>query len=241
MQNPEELAQEALNFLELAQKFEEEKNAEQAISNYQRAVEYLKQSGYLMHRINEIYKRIEDLKNFLKQERLYQQTQTKSQVEQLQDQAFALLEGAKKLESDGFFEDAIQQYISAINLLNQSGWSETQLENLKLKIKDLSDTLKKEQDIHQSQRKELSPPEEYLQKIEDRKPEVVGMFGETASREKAESVARYRSRKKKEEETQNHAFAHIDKAKEFEKERKFDKAIMNYERAIECNKSMALS
>ena len=54
MQNPEELAQEALNFLELAQKFEEEKNAEQAISNYQRAVEYLKQSGYLMHRINDI-------------------------------------------------------------------------------------------------------------------------------------------------------------------------------------------
>jgi len=107
MQNPEELAQEALKFLELAQKFEEEKNAEQAISNYQRAVEYLKQSGYLMHRINEIYKRIEDLKNFLKQERLYQQAQTKSQVEQLQDQAFALLEGAKKLESDGFFEDAI--------------------------------------------------------------------------------------------------------------------------------------
>jgi len=238
MQNPEELAQEALKFLELAQKFEAEKNAEQAISNYQRAVEYLKQSGYLMHRINDIYERIEELKNFLKQEKMYQQTQIISQVEQLQDQAFALLEGAKKLESDGFFEDAIQQYISAINLLNQSGWSETQLENLRLKIKDLSDILKKEQVIHQRQQKELTPPEEYLQKIEDRKPEVVGMFGETASREKSESIARYRSRKMQEEETQNHAFAHIDKAKEFEKERKFDKAIMNYESAIELLNSI---
>ena len=143
MQNPEELAQEALQFLELAQKFEEEKNAEEAISNYQKAVEFLKISGYLMHRINDIYERIEELKDFIKQKRLYQQTQIKTQVEQLQDQAFALLEGAKKLESDGFFEDAIQQYISAINLLNQSGWSETQLENLRLKIKDLSDTLKR--------------------------------------------------------------------------------------------------
>lgn len=238
MQNPEDLAQEALEFLEIAQKFEEEKNAEEAISNYQKAVEFLKKSGYLMHRINDIYERIEELKDFIKQKRLYQQTQIKTQVEQLQDQAFALLEGAKKLESDGFFEDSIQQYISAINFLNQSGWSETQLENLRLKIKDLSDTLKKEQAIPQRQQKELTPPEVYLQKIEDRKPEVVGMFGETASREKAESIARYRSRKMQEEETQNHAFAHIDKAKEFEKERKFDKAIMSYESAIDLLNSI---
>ncbi|MFX1345676.1 MAG: hypothetical protein ACFFAI_11250, partial [Promethearchaeota archaeon] len=238
MQNPEELAQEALNFLELAQKFEEEKNAEKAISNYERAVEYLKKSGYLKHRIDEIYERIEELKNFLKQETLYQQAQIKSQMEHLQDQAFALLEGAKKLESDGFFEDAIQQYNSVINLLNQSGWSETQLENLKLKIKELSNTLRKEQTIQQSQTQDLSPPDEYLQKIEDRKPEVVGMFGESASREKAESIARYRSRKKQEEEIQNHAFSHIDKAKEFEKERKFDNAIMNYESAIELLNSI---
>ncbi len=238
MQNPEDLAQEALNFLIRAQKFEEEQKAEQAISNYERAVEYLKQSGYLEHRINEIYERIEELKKFLRNERLYQQAQTKSQIEQLQDQAFALLEGAKKLESDGFFEDAIQQYNSVINLLNQSGWSESQLENLKLKIKDLSDTLRKEQTIQQSQTQELSPSEEYLQKIEDRKPELVSMFGKTASKEKAESIARYRARKKQEEETQNHAFSHIDKAKEFEKERKFDKAIMNYESAIELLNSI---
>lgn len=233
MQNPEELAQEALKYLELAQKYEEEKNAEDAISNYQIAVDYLKQSGYLMHRINEIYDRVEMLKNFLKQDKLYQQTQIKSQIVQLQDQAFALLEGAKKLESEGFFEDAIQQYISAINLLNQSGWSETQLENLKLKIKELSNTLRKEQTLQQRKQQELTPPEEFLQKIEDRKPEIVGMFGETAGREKAESIARYRTRKKQEEETQNHAFSHIDKAKIFENERKFDRAILNYERAIE--------
>ncbi|MHA2038575.1 MAG: hypothetical protein ACW98X_19245, partial [Promethearchaeota archaeon] len=118
MQNPEELAQEAIKSLELAQKFEEEKNIQQAISNYEKAVEFLKQSGYLMHRISDIYKRIEELKDSLKKERIYQQAQIKTQVEQLQDQAFALLEGAKKLETDGFFEEANQQYLSAINLLS---------------------------------------------------------------------------------------------------------------------------
>ena len=104
MQNPEELAQEALKYLEIAQKFEEEQKAEEAILNYEMAVDYLKQSGFLMHRVNEIYQRVEELKDFLKQDKLYQHTQMKAQVEQLQDQAFALLEGAKKLESDGFFE-----------------------------------------------------------------------------------------------------------------------------------------
>ncbi|MHA2393150.1 MAG: hypothetical protein ACXAEX_14515, partial [Promethearchaeota archaeon] len=233
MQNQEELAQEALKFLEIAQKHEEEKNAEKAISNYQKAAEFLKQSGYLMHRINDIYERIEELRKFLKQEQIYQQTQTKTQIEQLQDQAFAILEGAKKLEFDGFFEDAIKQYYSATKLLHQSGWSEAQLENLRLKIKDLTDTLRKVKSDQKGIERELSAPDQYLQEIEEIKPEVVGMFGQKSNAERADSISKYRERKKKEEEIQTHAFSHIDKAKKFEKEKKFDNAISNYERAIE--------
>ncbi|MFW9824511.1 MAG: hypothetical protein ACFFE4_16325, partial [Candidatus Thorarchaeota archaeon] len=111
MLNPEELAQEAIKSLELAHKFEEEKDIPQAISSYEKAVEFLKQSGYLIHRINEIYQRMEELKDYLKKEEIYQQTQIKAQAEQLQDQAFAILEGAKKLEFDGFFEEANKQYL----------------------------------------------------------------------------------------------------------------------------------
>jgi tetratricopeptide (TPR) repeat protein len=233
MQNPEKLAQEAIKSLELAQKFEEEKNIQQAILNYEKAVDFLKQSGYLMHRINDIYERVQELKDSLKKEKIYQQAQIQTQVAQLQDQAFALLEGANKLEHDGFFEEANQQYLSAINLLSQSGWSETQLENIKLKIKNINDILRKEQEIQQAPEQELRPSEEYLRRIEDIKPEVVDMFGQKSSVEKAASIARYRTRKKEEEEKQDHAFAHIDKAKAFEKERKFDQAIMNYEKAIE--------
>ena len=87
MQNPEELAQEALKLLEIAQNFEEEKNIEEAISNYQKAADLLKQSGFLMHRVQEIYDRIGELNEFIKQEARYQQTQVKAQIEQLQDQA----------------------------------------------------------------------------------------------------------------------------------------------------------
>ncbi|MHA2336216.1 MAG: hypothetical protein ACXACX_02885, partial [Candidatus Hodarchaeales archaeon] len=238
MQNPEELAQEAIKSLELAQKFEEEKNIQQAISNYEKAVEFLKQSGYLMHRISDIYKRIEELKDSLKKERIYQQAQIKTQVEQLQDQAFALLEGAKKLETDGFFEEANQQYLSAINLLSQSGWSETQLESIKIKIKNLNDILRKEQKTQHIPEQELRPSAEYLKRLDESKPETVDMFGQKSSAEKATSIARYRARKQQEEEKQNHAFTHIDKAKSFEKEKKFDQAIMNYERAIELLNSI---
>ena len=81
MQNPEELAQKAIISLELAQKFEEEKKIQQAISNYEKAGEFLKQSGYLMHRINDIYERIDEMKNSFKKEKIYQQSQIKTQVE----------------------------------------------------------------------------------------------------------------------------------------------------------------
>ena len=238
LQNSEELAREAIKFLELAQKFEEEKNAEKAISHYQKAAEFLKQSGFLMHRIKDVYGRIEALNNYLKQDQLIQHTQEQTKVEKLQDQAFALLEGAKKFEFEGFLEDAIQQYMSAITLLIQSGWSEVSLENLKLKIKNLTDDIKRQKLMQQDQQKELELSEEYTQTLLEKKSQVAGFFGEKASADKVKSIEKFRAQKKLEEDLQNQAFDLIDKAKMFEKEKKFENAIMNYERAIELLNSI---
>ena len=238
MQNPEALAQEALKLLEIAQKFEGEKNIEEAISNYQRAADFLKQSGFLMHRIQEIYDRIGELKDFIQKETLYQRTQTKAQIEQLQDQAFTLLEGAKKLEFDGFFEDSIQQYLSAINLLADAGWTESQLENLKSKINKLARESEQQKYDQQYQRQETELKKEVRQIVPDEKPQVVGMFGQKSSVEKAEILEKFRTKKQHEENIQDEAFAHIDAAKMFEKDRKFDNAIMNYERAVELLNSI---
>ncbi|MFX1420492.1 MAG: hypothetical protein ACFE9N_16425, partial [Promethearchaeota archaeon] len=233
MQNPEDLAQEALKFLEIAQKFEEEKKVEEAISFYQKAADFLKQSGFLMHRIQEIYDRISELKEFTQKEILYQRTQVLTQIEQLQDQAFTLLDGAKKLEFDGLIEDAIQQYLSAINLLIDAGWSGTQLENLKLKINNLTKDLKQQKSTQQIQKEEIKMEQDVPQIVKEEKPQVVGMFGQKSTVEKAEVIEKFKQKKKHEDDIQNEAFAHIDAAKMFEKDRRFENAIMNYERAIE--------
>ena len=85
----EELAQEALKYLNLAQKFENEKNLEKAVESYELAAEYLKNSGFLMDKIGDIFSRIEELKDFAKQEIIYSQASAKNQLEQLQEQAFS--------------------------------------------------------------------------------------------------------------------------------------------------------
>ena len=238
MQNPDELAQEALKFLELAQNFEEKKNAEKAISHYQKAAEYLKQSGILTHRIKDIYERIEELKNFLKHEKLYERTQIQTQIEQVQDQAFSLLEGAKELESNGLYEDAIQQYMAAINLLAQSGWSEVQLENLRVKIKNITDNVKQRKEVQLRQQQEIISSEQISQQRVEQSPQIVGMFGEKTTPEKAEAITKYREQKRRKEEVQNEAFSLIDKAKIFEKEKRFDNAINNYKEAVQLLNSI---
>ena len=48
MDGNEEFAQEALKYLNLAQKFENEKNFEKAVESYELAADYLKNSGFLI-------------------------------------------------------------------------------------------------------------------------------------------------------------------------------------------------
>ena len=232
LENTEDLAKEALKFLELAQKLEEEKDLEKSISYYQKAADFLKRSGFLMHRLSDIYERINDLNKYIKQDQLLQRVQVQSDVEKLQDEAFSLLEGAKKLEFEDFFDDAIAQYKSSITLLIQSGWTEAQLENLQIKVKNLRDKIEQQRLIKdRTQKKETV-------ELKDDIPQVVGSFGKKSSVDKAKSITQFRVMKKHEEDLQNQAFAHIDKAKSFEKQKNFDTAIMNYERAIELLNSI---
>ena len=119
MQRRMDLAQSALKFLEVAERFEETKNWDKALENYEKAVEDLKQSGYLTERLSDLYSRIADIKNYINQKKRIQFTQATDEKEQLQEQAFAILDGAKKLEEEGFFDDSVKQYLSAISILVQ--------------------------------------------------------------------------------------------------------------------------
>jgi tetratricopeptide (TPR) repeat protein len=229
MEGNEELAQEALRYLSLAQKFENEKDLEKAVESYELAASYLKNSGFLIDKISDIYSRIEELKDFAKQEMIYDQTSAKNQLEQLQDQAFSLLDGAQKLEADGFLEDAIEQYKAAIKLLIQTGWSETQLSNLQSKLMTLSDNLKHHRAVTKAQIGEVQE-KEYLQK--EIEPQIVSAFGVTKSAAKTEELKKLRETKQREQEIQNEAFQFIDNAKFFETDKNFDKAIENYQNAV---------
>lgn len=231
----EELAQEALKYLNLAQKFESEKNLEKAVESYELAASYLKNSGFLMEKISDIYSRIEELKDFAKQEMMYDQASAKNQLEQLQEQAFSLLDGAQKLERDGLLENAIEQYKAAIKLLIQTGWSEAQLSNLQSKLMILSENLKR----HKAETKaKIGEVQEQDMIPKEIRPQVVSAFGEKKSVIKAEELRKFKEMKQREQEIQNNAFKFIDNAKFFENDKNFEKAIENYENAVQLLNSI---
>jgi tetratricopeptide (TPR) repeat protein len=117
----EELAQKAMEFLDSAERFEESKEWYKAIEHYQKAAEYLQQSGYLTHRIEDLYTRATEINNYIKQQRAYEAAQAhvqKAQLDQLQEQAFTLLDDAKAHENSGNLQNAIKNYLDAIKLLS---------------------------------------------------------------------------------------------------------------------------
>ena len=224
----EELAQKAIELLDQAEDFEQRQEWYKAIENYQRAADYLQQSGYLTHRIQDIYTRATEINNYLKQQQAYDQSQflvQQAQLDQLQDQAFAILDEAKRLEESGDLENSIQNYLTAIKTLSQAGWSESQLENLSSKIMSLAE-------IFESQKQYQADIQATIQ------PQV----GETAVQpivdQKAEALKTYEAKKKQEEDMQNQAFKYLDEGKKLEKDREYEKAIFIYQKAIEVLNSL---
>ena len=138
MDQNEDLAKEAIQYIELAQKFEGEKDFDNAIYNYQLAVETLNKSGYMIEGIKDIYTKIEDLKKEKQIDKVYQHRQIKAQIDQLQDQAFTLVDNAQKTERENRIDEAIDQYNSALKLLLQAGWTDFQLESIREKVAELS-------------------------------------------------------------------------------------------------------
>ncbi|MBD3338030.1 MAG: hypothetical protein GF353_02905, partial [Candidatus Lokiarchaeota archaeon] len=232
----QELAQQALEFLDRAEKFEEDGNFSKAIQFYTKAAENLKHSGYLPHRIEDIYTRITELNNYIKQEKDFERTQIQQEAEKLQEEAFEFLEHAKKYEDEGNFEDAIIQYYAGIKLLVESGWTETQLENLKSKIIELTNDLE-QQRIKQSQKEirytqQIGKGSTGLKSSAIKKP----LIEDAEAKEKA--ITTFEQKKKREGEIQNKAFKLIDNAKEFEKVNQIDKAIKAYEESVQLLNSI---
>ncbi len=224
MERNESTAQEALKYLDNAQILEENGKLEEAIENYLTAADFLKKSGFAVTRVNDIYERVQELKDFISKEKTLRQAQLGAQLEQLQERAFSLLDAANKFEIRGQLNEAIGQYNSAINLLVNAGWSDMQLENLREKVNSL--TLKHAKSQQQSTQN-IEGAETQLSQAQ-----VVGAFGKKKDAVKAEELRKFSEAKAKEEKIQSDAFIYIDNAKFYEQDRKYDKAIEAYKNAI---------
>ena len=238
MQNKEEFAQKALKLLGEAQNLEENGDIKRAIEFYQEAADYLKNSGLMIERVSDIYSRIEELKQYQKDQILYQKTQKDAEIERLQEEAFAILDGASKSEAKGLYENAIQQYESAIKLLTKAGWMESQIQNLKLKISQLKEKDQKRQITQR--RQEFSPPEpeqQFVPEVEIQ-PQITDAFGRKKDPQQAEKIHKYTELKQQEEQIQDDAFTFIDNAKFYERDGKLDTAIESYGKAIELLNSI---
>jgi len=231
-----DLAQSALKFLEVAEKFEETKNWDKALENYEKAVEDLKQSGYLTERLSDLYSRIADIKNLINQRKRIQHSQATEQIEQLQEQAFAILDGAKKLEDDGFLDDSVKQYMSAISILVQSGWSEAQLETIKSQVISVAEEADKQR-VLKRQAKQTLQNIEAPASIGIEKPEL-DMSAQPVTDYKIEAVRSFEEKKKHEDKIQNDAFNLIDEAKNLEKTNNFNDAIKKYQESIKLLNSI---
>lgn len=233
MERNESIAQEALRYLDSAQKLEESGKLEEAIENYLTAAEFLKRSGFSLTRINDIYERVQELKNFIDKDKNIKQSQLNAELEQLQERAFSLIDAANKFEVNGQLNEAIMQYNSAINLFLNAGWSDMQLENLRDKVKSLSLKLAQKQALQ----KQTAPG---VENVEDdiSQAQVVGAFGKKRDALKADELRKFTELKAQEEQIQEDAFAFIDNAKFFEQDRKYDKAVESYRKAIDLLNSI---
>ncbi|MFX1276530.1 MAG: hypothetical protein ACFFAT_16010 [Promethearchaeota archaeon] len=220
-----DLAQKALKYLEVAEKFEESKDWGKALENYEIAFEDLRQSGYLSERINELYSRIEEIKKIISQgEKIHKEEEVESK-KQLETQANSLIDGANKFESEGNLNDAVINIVSAITLLVKAGWSEQQLEHLKSKAVNLAEVIDQEKIIEKKE--EISIPQT------DFKIEIKPTIAKSTS-----SVREYEVKKKKEQETQEKAFKILDKANQLEREKNFDEAINHYKESMKLLNSI---
>ncbi len=152
----QQLAQEAMALIEQAEQLETREEWAKAAYIYQQAAEKLQRSGYAQHFISDLYSKSTDCNNrakpakpagskfrgqqlpkpSLQQVESFQPPAKSSQkqVESLQQEALALIQNAKNLEQEKRFGDAIEQYLSAVNLLTESGWTPEQLEDIKQEI-----------------------------------------------------------------------------------------------------------
>lgn len=233
--SPQQLAEEAVRHLDLAEKFESQQNWAKAIEEYSKAVDLLKRSGLLSLHIDDINERIMHLTQISQQSKALQRKEAEAEFSGLRDEAFHFLDKAKSLEVNGRYQEAISCYSSAIKLLEQAKWDESLLGQIKLKLEKLVDIFKQQQ-IMAHQR--ALQTEQASIKVEKSfgAPETTIVPAGLDKRSKLRME--FETQKRKEEDIQNSAFEAIDMGKKFLEEKNFNVAKSKYLEALDLLRSI---
>jgi len=233
--SPEQLAEKAVRYLDLAEKHEAELNWAKAIESYSKAVDLLKMSGLLLHHVDDINERITHLKQMTEQEKAFVRHKAEVELDSFKDQAFHLLDEAKSLEQRGRFQEAISRYTSAISLLEQANWDESSLGNIKLKLEKLVELFRQQQMISQQKALQATQTESKIEKS-------FGAPGVTiipaGLDRKSKLKMEFEIKKQKEDDIQNRAFEAIDIGKKHLDKKDFESADSKYLEALNLLKSI---
>jgi len=233
---PEDLANKAIEFLDLAGDYEDKNNIVQALENYQKALNYLIESGYLPHREEDIRNHIIELEKQIESKDKSKELVRKTQKEKLQEEAFLLLDQGKYFELEADFKKALSKYDSAISLLTEAGWSDSQLQNLKNKRNTLMEDYGKKKEIkkqkivrYMTQKADRSNLKVDLENL----PEL---SEESSSNIEYQKLEQYFETHKEENEIKEKAFKLIDDARALEQQEKWDESINSLREAIDLLK-----
>lgn len=229
----EELASKAIKFLEDAGQYEDEGDISKALENYEKALKYLIESEYLPHRVEDIRNHIADLKKNLEDSDAVHREVKKAEKEKLQNGAFSLLEQGKNAELEGNFQNALKKYDSAISMLTEAGWSDSQLENLKDKRKSLLENYEKKKEIKKQRIVQYTTQKADRSNLKVSLDSIPELKEETDLEEEFSQVEEFFKAQKEENEIKDKAFRLIDEAKGLERKEKYDQAILKFREVVD--------
>jgi len=233
--SPQQLAEEAVRHLDLAEKFESQENWAKAIEEYSKAVDLLKRSGLLSLHIDDINERIMHLTQISQQNKALQRKRAEAEFSGLRDEAFHFLDKAKSLEVNGRYQEAISCYSSAIKLLEQAKWDESLLGQIKLKLEKLVGIFKQQQIMaHQRALQTEQAPIKVEKSFGAPETTIVPAGLDKRSKLRME----FETQKRKEEDIQNSAFEAIDMGKKLLEEKNFNVAKSKYLEALDLLRSI---
>nr|MDO8110015.1 hypothetical protein [Candidatus Sigynarchaeota archaeon] len=145
MAQPDDLnakMQRAVELIGEAEFYEQAGDLENCIAKYEEAAHLLSQSGFPGEKVEEIYNRINTLKQVMRQQGVQQAMTKEKEKESAEEEAFALIDQAELDLKAGDFDNALAKYQAAMPKLELAGYS---TQHVHEKIQELGSKIRQRQ------------------------------------------------------------------------------------------------